>query len=79
MHCQKCGDTFKVIQMVSNAFSYKQALPRPDIDKNKKSKSSDKITLKEIDRVRKQMEETNPLKTLFEGQKPGAPFQATDD
>ena len=76
MRCQKCGDTFKIIQMISKANAYKQAL-KPG--KQNPSAPSQKITLSEIDTIRKQMDDDNPLKTLFEGQKPGAPNKVGEE
>lgn len=76
MRCQKCGDTFKVIQMVSKADAYKKAL-QPG--RTNTAMPKQKITLNEIDTIRKQLEEDNPLKTLFEGHKPGAPKKIGDE
>ena len=71
MHCTKCGDTFKVSQMIMMAAAYKQKLP-VDV-KMRLPKANDKpISLQEIDKMRAHLNsDKNLLKELFEGHKPG--------
>jgi hypothetical protein len=67
MRCQKCKDTFAVVQLMSMAHDYRNDLPKDE------SKLSPKgpITKKETLEFKKKLENKESLKELFEGYVPG--------
>ena len=80
MRCHKCGDQFMITQILMNAAKYKAKLPDDTNPRTRLPKGTEKpITLQEMERVRKHMDTENPLKTLFEGQKPGAPNKVGEE
>lgn len=75
IRCQKCKDTFAIVQMYSDVHDYYEGLP-----KNPKFiKPTIPITDKEQKLINKKMQEENPLKSLMEGWVPGAGYPLSDD
>jgi hypothetical protein len=69
MRCPKCKDTFAVSQFFSEVHEYRESLPSSSASERG---SGDPISYDDIRKVRQVFGEGNPLKTLFEGHKPGS-------
>ena len=69
MRCQKCGDTFSIIQPYSLIHEYREKLPRSP---KTECGSGDVISFEDVRKMRVVLEgPNNPLKSLFEGLRPG--------
>lgn len=75
MRCNKCKDTFAVVQLISMADEYKNSLPK---DMNQVSPLGP-ISKKEINNFRKKLESKDSLKSLYEGLKPNGSVLPLDD
>lgn len=75
MRCSKCKDTFAVVQLISMAHEYKNALPK---DLNQQNLTNP-ISKKEILNLRKKLESKDSLKSLYEGLKPNGSVVPIDE
>ena len=69
MRCAQCHDTFAIVQLMSMVHEYKERLPK---EASKAEGFDGPITLSEMNRFRKKLENPNALSSLNEGRKPGA-------
>jgi len=75
VRCQKCKDTFAIVQMYSDVHDYYEALPNNPRFMRPTSQISDK----EQKLISKKLQNGNALKSLMEGWVPGAGFPISDN
>lgn len=74
MKCLKCKTVRPVIQLMSMAHEYKEALP-----KNHEDSATGPISKNEIINMRKKLDTKDSLKSLMEGLKPNGSILPEDD
>lgn len=75
VRCQKCNDTFAIVQMYSDVHDYYEALP----NNPRFMRPNSPISEKEQKYISKKLQDGNPLQNLLEGWMPGAGSPISDN